>query len=92
MRIKGELEIDENRGVIYFHLTHQDEVEKFNMVTLLRICRLPTPIPTERQNLADLTMLDITHMHGCSWHDYRGEPEDEDDARIVNILGVEVDE
>jgi hypothetical protein len=51
--IKGQLEIDHDRGVIYFHsLTGQTE---------LRICRLPYPIPKDK-------LLDITHMYGCSWN------------------------
>ncbi len=51
-KIPGELEIDAARGVIYFHSSIGD--------TILRICRLPRPIPLGRQ-------LDITHMHGCDW-------------------------
>ena len=35
---KGHLEIDHNRGVVYFH--------SVNGVTILRICNLPKPIPT----------------------------------------------
>ena len=49
----GELEIDRNRGVIYFH-TAEDEA-----TTLLRICSLPTPIPQG--------FLDIFHMKGQNW-------------------------
>lgn len=71
-KFEGQLEIDQRRGVIYFH----DE----NGVTLLRICRLPIPVPSpkiEKPNLAtvtlgdmqdfEYTMLDITHMRGASW-------------------------
>lgn len=50
----GVLEIDTDRGVIYFHSV-QD-------TTMLRICNLPTPIPTDVD-----TLLDITHMYGVSW-------------------------
>lgn len=53
IKIKGELEIDSNRGVIYFH-------DGSTGITRLRICRLPTPIPEEEQ-------LDITHMYGCNY-------------------------
>lgn len=49
--IMGELEIDPERGVIYFHAA--------NGRTLLRICQLPTPIP--------LRALDISHGWGCDW-------------------------
>ena len=56
IKIKGELEIDALRGVIYFH-------EGKTGTTLLRICRLPIPIPkpTPRNGL------DITYKAGCSW-------------------------
>lgn len=57
----GQLEIDSERGVIYFHLA-PEEIDKFDMptVTLLRICNLPTPIPTDRS-------LDITNGFGVNW-------------------------
>jgi len=54
--VKGQLEIDHDRGVIYFHNTKG--------ITLLRICSLPkvphlqAPIPI---------MLDVTHKYGTSW-------------------------
>lgn len=43
-------------GVIYVHDNEQGK-------TLLRICRLPTPIPNPKHG----EMLDITHMHGTSF-------------------------
>lgn len=49
---KGELEIDYDRGVIYFHAE--------TGITFLRICNLPTPIPHGKQ-------LDVTHMVGTNW-------------------------
>jgi hypothetical protein len=64
--IEGELEIDQERGVIYFH--------SFNSgTTLLRICQLPKPIPDPRwiitngSVLKTGSMLDITHMYGADW-------------------------
>lgn len=60
MTVKGELEIDSERGVIYFHANEPNES---GGVTILRICRLPKPIPTDCQ-------LDITHMHGTNWSDH----------------------
>ena len=59
-KIQGELEIDVDRGVIYFH-ADDDTVDymKWGGVTLLRICNLPTPIPEE--------CLDVTHLQGQSW-------------------------
>ncbi len=56
-KIEGQLEIDNERGVIYFH-SHRD-------YTVLRICRLPIPLP--KGNRVDFPFLDITHMHGVSW-------------------------
>jgi len=53
LHFKGELEIDTNRGVIYFHS------EEYGR-TMLRICRLPK-IP------ADTTFIDLTHMWGVSF-------------------------
>lgn len=61
-RLKGELEIDHNRGVIYFHLTDPKEMLSRTVCTALRICSLPKPIP----QIQDRT-LDITHMVGCDW-------------------------
>jgi hypothetical protein len=55
---EGVLQIDFNRGVIYFHSSATG-------CTLLRICRLPTPIPVPRDVLPE--MIDITHMHGVSY-------------------------
>lgn len=55
-KVKGELEIQHGRGVIYFHGD--------SGVTLLRIRRLPKPI---RLELSNDYMLDITHMHGTNW-------------------------
>ena len=54
--IKGELEIDSDRGVIYFHAAEG----KFLGTTVLRICSLPKPIPADKE-------LDITFGFGCSW-------------------------
>lgn len=58
--LNGQLEIDHDRGVIYFHLSEEKEIEKRGTVTLLRICSLPTPIP-------DSQWLDITWGHMVSW-------------------------
>lgn len=52
-KIAGELEIDSNRGVIYFHAGGQ---------SILRVCNLPRPIPVVRDR-----MLDVTHMVGADW-------------------------
>ncbi len=58
-KIDGQLEIDHDRGVIYFHsnLGH----------TVLRICNLPTPIPKDKVRRLDLSGLDITHFKGTNW-------------------------
>jgi len=44
IKIRGELEIDTVRGVVYFHVTNKRDVEKYSTVTLVRICRLNTPV------------------------------------------------
>ena len=64
IKIKGEIEIDQERGVIYFHSEEEGH-------TPLRICRLPIPIP-DPSDYGE--MLDISHMHGVSWKhaDYTG--------------------
>lgn len=54
IKVFGQLEIDTERGVIYFHSANTGQ-------TLLRICRLPTPIPHPP------TLIDITHMFGTTW-------------------------
>lgn len=59
IHIKGELEIDKDRGVIYFH---SDE----HCRTILRICNLPKPIPNEVIEEG----MDITHLHNASWRGY----------------------
>ncbi|KKQ07935.1 MAG: hypothetical protein US20_C0026G0003 [Candidatus Pacebacteria bacterium GW2011_GWF1_36_5] len=57
IQIDGVLEIDQERGVIYFHSIQTGH-------SPLRICSLPTPIPNPSEYSK---ALDITHMHGCSW-------------------------
>ena len=59
-RIPGELEIDHERGVIYFHCSEVADIEKMNGQTALRISQLPAPIPEGR-------CLDITHMRQTNW-------------------------
>lgn len=56
MIFEGQLEIDDKRGVIYFHSSETGQ-------TLLRICSLPKPIPKPSVEI----MLDITHGVGTSW-------------------------
>lgn len=53
-QFQGVLEVDTDRGVIYFH--HETGT------TLLRLSSLPTPIPVNTT-----TLLDITHNVGVSW-------------------------
>jgi len=60
IQIEGILEIDQNRGVIYFHSNEHGN-------TPLRICSLPKPIPDSSLNFT--IGLDITHMIGCNWKD-----------------------
>jgi hypothetical protein len=66
IKIDGQLEIDSERGVIYFH-------NGSTGVTDLRICNLPIPIPDPRWIIRNGVVekegspLDITHMYGASW-------------------------
>lgn len=57
--IPGELEIDPNRGVIYFHTSDEKIAAKYGSVSILRICQLPRPIPPRA--------MDITFEYGCNW-------------------------
>jgi len=57
--IPGTLEIDHDRGVIYFHVD-TSLIKEMKLVTLLRICSLPKPIPKD-------TFLDVSHDGVCSW-------------------------
>ncbi len=59
--ISGVLEVDHERGVIYFHI-NPNIVNQYGVVTALRICSLPKPIPKIKER-----MLDITHMVGADW-------------------------
>lgn len=52
--VAGQLEIDVDRGVIYFHASDSAFAEKFQGVTVLRICGLPKPVPLD-QGLLDVT-------------------------------------
>ena len=58
-KFNGELEIDDDRGVIYFHVDDHDTALEHGSVSILRICNLPTPIPKRA--------LDVTHLVGCDW-------------------------
>ena len=59
--IDGQLEIDSDRGVIYFHASNPKIVKKYMGATIVRICQLPTPIPEG--------FLDITHLYGANWEE-----------------------
>lgn len=59
--IVGQLEIDFERGVVYFHAGGK---------TLLRICRLPAPIPE------DAMFIDVTHMVGAAYSVPSNTPQD----------------
>jgi hypothetical protein len=70
--LKGVLEIDHDRGVIYFSLSDEKDINKRRVVTALRICNLPTPIPQ-----VDSRGLDITHMINADWEGTQRLPPDE---------------
>lgn len=63
--LPGMLEIDSNRGVIWFHLDPAADkalAQQYEKLTLtpLRICGLPAPIPPT-------IFMDITIGVGCNW-------------------------
>ncbi len=58
-KIAGQLEIDHERGVIYFHCNDSQIADEFGSVTILRICRLPAPVPRRA--------IDITHLQGVCY-------------------------
>lgn len=64
--LTGVLEIDHDRGVIYFHVSDAEKALEIGTVTVLRICNLPRPIPA-----IECGMLDIVHKVGVGW---RGTP------------------
>lgn len=57
--IEGILEIDGDRGVIYFHASPGQNLAP----TPLRICSLPKPIPL----VTETTSLDVTLGYGANW-------------------------
>lgn len=65
VKIKGELEVDTERGVIYFHSNETG-------TTVLRISALPTPIPDPRENAASMDIafagiLPTDDAARCNW-------------------------
>ncbi len=46
--LDGVLEIDHERGVVYFHLTNLEQARAIGGTTLLRICGLPKPVPRDK--------------------------------------------
>ncbi|MDP2365077.1 MAG: hypothetical protein Q8M94_15075 [Ignavibacteria bacterium] len=72
-KVNAVLEIDPERGVIYIHDTKTSH-------TVLRICKLPKPIPTDQ-------MLDITHMIGTNWREKEVIPLEESSMiKIKNMI------
>ena len=61
--LSGTLEIDHDRGVIYFHADEGGLLDH-GVPTPLRVCNLPRPIPAI--SLIN-GILDITLGHGTSW-------------------------
>ena len=65
-KINGELEIDRDRGVIYFHTTDEEVANLYNSPTILRICRI------HPRRLSPGQPIDLT----CSDRHYAGIEED----------------
>jgi len=68
IKIEGQLEIDSKRGVIYFHANDAGLAQ--HGWTVLRICRLPIPIPNPISG-GLVRMIDISHMFGTSYHNQK---------------------
>lgn len=66
---EGVLEIDSERGVIYFHLSNSHDITKYDVITLMRIQGLPKPIPqpTPQPTRKGDNCLDIHFSGMCSW-------------------------
>jgi hypothetical protein len=64
LHIPGELEIDTERGVIYFHCNDAKTVKRFNSQTLLRISHLPVPVPSNQQ--LDIGIHDNVALDPCA--------------------------
>ena len=43
-KYRGVLEVDEERGVIYFHTDNPTVAGRYGTMTLVRVCRLRKPI------------------------------------------------
>ena len=65
--IEGELEIDHVRGVIYFH-------NKLGYSTL-RICNLPTPIPSPPKRVREFAKRDVKPLYQLDYDSGREEIE-----------------
>lgn len=63
-KIKGELEIDRERGVVYFHATEEADLKRYGVVTILRICRIH-PVRMRPGCPIDLTGSDRHHAEGA---------------------------
>jgi hypothetical protein len=64
--IKGELVIDHKRGVIYFHCDAFG-MAQHRVMTALRICGLPVPIPELNERMLDI----IAYEAQVDWHGTR---------------------
>ena len=63
--IKGVLEIDHDRGVLYFHAEDKAIMRKYGSVSVLRICGLPRPIP---ERALDVTLREDRVVGTRTWY------------------------
>lgn len=54
--LQGTLEIDHDRGVVYFHLDEAASVAELGVHTVLRIQGLPRPIPEIKERMLDVSI------------------------------------
>lgn len=71
--INGQLEINHDAGIIYFHTSDLKIVQKYDNVTILRLSNCPKPIPENTQidlrfkNDRPITMERCQELAGSAW-------------------------
>lgn len=70
-RLNGQLEIDHDRGVVYFHITDPEDIRDRAVVTALRICGLPCRVPPIESRMLDISLTKEVHpprmVAVCDW-------------------------
>ena len=66
--LPGTMEIDHDRGVIYFHLTSPSDIVKRAVMTPIRISGLPKPIPEIQNRSLDIGFEPVTFIGHFDWN------------------------